>query len=139
MRMIVSRRFRLPDTADSLSIAFYFNLWTKRYWPLDALKEGDTLYLYESPTQRFVWEAQAKNVHHTEYDTLSQAYKWLRDYYGEFDERQPYLDRPAEAGYCLAFQCQPVKSLNQRKPPGLPLPMLGWSRDEDLLNACGLD
>jgi hypothetical protein len=51
MRMIVSRRFRFPRTAEELRTAFYFNLWSRRYWPLEALKEGDTLYLYESPTR----------------------------------------------------------------------------------------
>jgi hypothetical protein len=139
MRIIVSRKFRLPEAAGELEAAFYFNLWSKRYWPIEALREGDTLYLYESPTQRFAWKAKATEVGSIPYESLSGAYRWLTEHYGRFDERQPYLDAPPEAGYCLAFRCRPVKRLDQQKPAGLPLPMLGWSREEALIKACGLD
>ena len=139
MRMIASRRFRFPDTPEDLRKAFYFNLWEKRHWPLDALRDGVVLYLYESPTQRFVWKVRAANVGSTEYDSLAEAYSWLTENYGEFDEGQPYLDAPAKAGHCLAFRCDPLVPLNRKKPRGLRLPMLGWVRDEDFISACGLD
>lgn len=138
MDIIVSRRFELPQTPEDLEADFYFSLWQKRNWPFDSLKDGVTVFLYESPTQTFVWKARAKNVRTKKYDSLSDAYKWLQGHYGEFDHDQAYLDEPAKHGYCVAFECTPIELLNLPKPKGLRLPMLGWVNDPEFINECGL-
>jgi hypothetical protein len=138
MELIVSRRLHLPETAEELQDGFYFSLWQKRQWPFDSLRNGDTLYLYESLSQRFVWKATARNVQAIEYESLEHVYDWLRKHYGEFDEEQSYLEKPKRHGYCLAFQCDPIEFLDKPKPRHLRLPILGWVRDQQFLRDCGL-
>lgn len=138
MDLIVSRRFGIPRSKLDLEDEFYFNVWKNRWWPFDALRDGATLFLYESPTQVFVWKVKARHVRAMEYETLGLAYDWLHKHYGEFDHNQAYLEEPATRGYCLAFTCDPIELLDLPKPKGLRIPMLGWTKDQNFIKACGL-
>jgi hypothetical protein len=138
MTFIVSRRFRLPRTPEDLAADFYFNLWQRRQWPPKEIRVGATLFLYESPTQLFVWKTRVRRVCSMKYDSLGAAYDWLRKHYADFDRAQPYLVQPPERGYCLAFECDPIERLDISKPKRLTIPMLGWVKDPDFIKACGL-
>jgi len=138
MDVIVSRRLKLPRTPLDLKDEFYFNLWQKRHWPYEALKTGDTIFLYESLSRRFIWKTRAVDVRTTEYQSRQEAFQWLQSHYGDFDAGQPYLEGTPEEGYGLAFKCEPIAFLDKPIPKGLRIPMLGWEKDAEFIKASGL-
>jgi hypothetical protein len=129
MVFLTSRRFVLPETFEEMADSLWFNLWTRRNWPIEELASGDTLYWYESPKQRVVWKTVVTEVRDFTYATKAAAAENMREWYGPFDEEQPYFREAPEAGYGLYYRVAPLARLDMQKPATASrLPMLGWVR-----------
>lgn len=129
MAFLTSRGFLLPETFEEMAASTWFNLWTRRNWPIEELASGDTLYWYESPKKRLVWKTVVSDIRDFTYVQKAAAAEQIREWYGPFDEGQPYFREAPEAGYGLCYRVTPLVRLDVQKPATAGrLPMLGWVR-----------
>jgi hypothetical protein len=123
---VTSRGFVLPDTAAEMAARSWFNLWTRRLWPYHELVPGDTLYWYETPSQRLVWRTRLTDVARFPYQGKAAALARLRAWFGRLDAVEPYLSQAPDAGVCLAYKVRAAERLAVPKPEGFRFPQQGW-------------
>jgi hypothetical protein len=129
MAYITSRGFVLPRAADEMS-RLWFNVWSKRLWPYEALQPGDTLWWYESPSSRLRWKTRVTEVEAFPYDALDHAMQHLEDTFNtSVDRGQDYLLGKPDQGYCLAYAVQAIRLVDVPKPKGFRFNQNGWERD----------
>ena len=108
-------------------------MWQKKQWPYKELKEGDTLYWYESPSQSVVWRTVVSEVERLEYEDKELVWHFLQERFGEFDTAQSYYLSAPSKGYCLAYKVLPLEKVNYEKPENFSFPYLGWLKLSDEL------
>jgi hypothetical protein len=128
MACITSRGYTLPINGDELTGRLFFNLWQIRLWPCRELVAGDTLYFYESTSQRLVWKTKVADVLRFTYSDKTTAAQQLTAWSDDFNPAEDYFKNARASGYCLAFTVHPVEKLNIPKPKSLPFPQQGWLR-----------
>lgn len=131
MEFVTSRRFQLPDSAQEMEERFWFNMWQTQQWPFRELTIGDSLYWYESPAQRLVWNTRVSSIERFTYSTKFEAAQTLRTRFTDLDTEQSYFAEAPERGYCLAWKVTSLERLDLPKPAGFRFPMLGWLRLDD--------
>lgn len=131
MEYITSRGFALPESAEEMAEAFWFNMWRAKQWPYRELNSGDLLYWYESPSKSIIWRTEVTEVARFEYEDKSVAGRVLEERFGEFDKLQSYFLQAPSEGYCLAFKVLPVERVDYPRPEGFKFPFLGWLRVDE--------
>ena len=134
MAYVTSRNFHLPETKAKMSASFWFNLWTKRFWPYRAISPGDVLYWYESRSQCVLWRSHIRTVVAFEYANKRDAANRLIADFGEFPQDQSYFQSGPEAGYCLAWNVEPIARVNLPRPVGFRFNQLGWMKLADVVD-----
>lgn len=132
MEFIVSHR-HVHETARRMQESYFFNLWSRNLWPLGWVRSNDTLYWYESQSQRILWESRAVNVQTFQYSSKKAAIRELRTRFHDpdLDLDHWYVAQAKSQGYCLAWEIKNPRRLNLPKPTGLHFPQGGWLRVDD--------
>jgi hypothetical protein len=126
MDFVTSRGYVLPETADGLAGAKFFNLWSKRLWPYNALEVGDVLHWYESPNKCVVWRSRVTAVIRFPYQRKDEVRPRLQLRIEEAG--QPHYTNAPDAGYCLSCKVEAVERVCLPKPDGFRFPQSGWLR-----------
>ena len=129
MAFITSRNGVLPDTAEGLASALWFNLWPNRLWPYNELELGDTVYWYHSLSKCIVWRSHVVDVNRFPYRQKDQVKKNLN--LNASQAAEPYFVKAKEPGFCLAYKVEALESMSIRKPEGLRFPQKGWLKITD--------
>ena len=125
MEYIISRGFRLPDSAVELEQRLFFNLWRSQLWPYRELSEGDVLYWYETPTAKIVWKSRVDRVQKFPYQTKAEVVETLRKGGGNVST-DPYFVKASPTGFCLAYKVSAAEQVQLPKPNGFQFPQQGW-------------
>jgi hypothetical protein len=129
MEYVTSRGYVLPETSDGLAGAKFFNLWSKRLWPYNALEVGDVLHWYESPNKSVVWRSRVTEVSRFPYQGKDEVRQRLQ--LTAQEAAQPYYIDAPDAGYCLSYKVQAVERVCLPKPDGFRFPQSGWLQVSD--------
>lgn len=124
MTFVTSKKSSLPKTAEELQNDVWFNMWTKRYWPYQEVESGDTLFWYESPNKRVVWQSTILDVIRFAYQNKEEAQAQLGlspDQAGHF-----YFANAPASGFCLQYKVEAIARLPISKPEAFRFPQLGW-------------
>lgn len=124
MVYITSRGYILPDTADGLTGGKWFNLWSKRLWPYNALEVGHVLHWYESPNKEVVWRSRVTDVIRFPYKHKDEVRERLQ--LTILEAGQPYYTDAPDAGYCLSYKVEALERVHLPKPDSLRFPQSGW-------------
>ncbi len=125
MKFITSQP-KLPSSANEMTDEFWFNMWSKRHWPLNELKVDAILYWYESRIKTIVWKTIVEDVDSFSYSSKDEAKRKLKSRFGDFDDKQSYYVKASSCGFCLAFKVKAPLRLNLPKPEGFKFPQLPW-------------
>ena len=128
---ITSRGYSIPEDWAEFQQAFWFNMWQKRMWPYNEVDVGNTLYWYDSQSQRVVWKSEISELDRFEYATKQELHNRLIDRFAEDPATDPYYADKSEQGYCIAFKVTPLQKLDLPKPDGFKFPQGGWLRGDD--------
>ncbi len=96
---ITSRGYSIPEDWAEFQQAFWFNMWQKRMWPYNEVGVGNTLYWYDSQSQRVVWKSEISELDRFEYATKQELRDRLIDRFAEDPATDPYhLHRQSRQG-----------------------------------------
>lgn len=129
---VTSRSFELPESSVVMTGSVWFNLWSRNLWPLKEIEEGDTLFWYETPSKKIVWQTELDHVEAWTYADLGDVLDEIEDTFGvEIDRDQDYLESNPPEGYCLAYAVNTLRRVDLPRPDGVRFNMLGWERGDD--------
>jgi len=135
-KYIISRNFILDRDADAIKKANWFNMWSRKLWPYDALKEGDLIYFFERPTRKIVLKSRVVGVERFYFDNKPSVLSRINEKFGETQEDEDatgYVNAAPDQGFCLAYKLEPLEWLKIPRPEDFhKFPQLGWINvDED--------
>ena len=128
---ITSRGYPLPTDTGEMASNLWFNMWQRRLWPYKELKEGETLYWYDTKEQAIVWRSRVAQVERFEYTSKDEVRKRFEAAFGVTGLIDPYFDKAKDGGYCIAYKLDSLVRLDVPKPADLKFPMEGWLRCSD--------
>lgn len=130
---ITSRGYAILNIGENLQSALWFNMWQKRMWPYKEVNAGDTLYWYDSISQRIVWKSEIETIERFEYRTKQEVRDRLIARFGVDPSTDPYYSdkSESESGYCIAFKVRAKQKLDLAKPEGFNFPQGGWLRGNE--------
>ena len=125
---LVSRRFRMPESADGMAQGYWFNMWAKRLWPFRDLQAGDRLFWLESPSRVVTWASRVQRVERFAYQNKPEACRLMEAAFGSLDRQQPYFVDAPDEGVCIAWNVEGSHRLHLARPPAFRMPRLGWAK-----------
>jgi len=128
---VTSRGFLLPEESGEFGERYWFNMWKPRLWPYNELQVADTLFWYDSKLQAIVWRTTVTKVDRFDYESKDVARLRLIDEFEADPIDDPYFQKAADRGYCLAFRVKPLERLSLPKPDDFKFPQGGWLRCDD--------
>jgi hypothetical protein len=134
-RYMVSRSHELPQSIQDWAKAHYFNAWRQKLWPFRELELGSILLWYEGKKKTLTWETRVVQVDQFEYLSMRELGTRLNHGFGGFEPDQDYLKGKPEAGFCVAYRCEPTRYLGAPAPDEFQMPQLGWRRVDATLVA----
>ncbi len=123
MEYITSRGFELPIDQSEMENHDWFNMWKNKQFPYYELLVGDTLYWFDTTTQRLVWKTEVLEVDRFPYTDKQEVF-----------DRNPnslvskYYDSRAGSGYFVGYKIKVLEKIELSKPSGFVFPQLGWLR-----------
>jgi hypothetical protein len=126
---VTSRSFGLPDSAEAMNEAIWFNLWRNRLWPYRDVQRGDELYWYETSSERIVWRTRISELAAFAYASLDEALARIEAaFVVHVDRAQPYLTGKPDSGFCLAYRVDVIERVDLARPAGVRFSQQGWER-----------
>ena len=109
MEYIISRNFTLPPTSQEFESSFYFNLWSRKFWPYEKFETGDILYWYETPSGCIVWKTRTVKADRFLYQSKDHLCEMLKLRFGHFDENEPYVVKAPSKATALPMKAKRSK------------------------------
>jgi hypothetical protein len=123
----------------------WWNLWTRRLAPFNEMADGQRIVLVDSWPRggRLTWEIEATNVLKASYGSKRDAERRLAGHFNlpvKTVRSEPYTARGPDSGYVLGLAYQPVRRVDQPRPPGMRFQPNGWLKvaDPALLASWGI-